>query len=67
MCVMNLIFLWYKFLCIWRIARGWALLDGNYNKFIIIIGIETPENMNRCLYNSYNFSGFWRSWHRSFN
>ncbi|CAD8107450.1 unnamed protein product [Paramecium sonneborni] len=57
MCVMNLIFLWYKFLTIWRIARGWALLDG----------IETPENMNRCLYNSYNFSGFWRSWHRSFN
>ncbi|CAD8082638.1 unnamed protein product [Paramecium sonneborni] len=53
----NLIFLWYKFLTIWRIARGWALLDG----------IETPENMNRCIYNNYNFSGFWRSWHRSFN
>ena len=30
MCVMNLIFLWYKFLTIWRIARGWALLDGNF-------------------------------------
>lgn len=38
-------------------TRAWALMDG----------IETPENMNRCIYNNYNFSGFWRSWHRSFN
>ena len=53
----NMVFLWYKFMTIWRMTRAWALLDG----------IETPENMNRCVYNNYNFSGFWRSWHRSFN
>ena len=25
----NLIFLWYKFMVIWRISTAWALLDGN--------------------------------------
>ncbi|OLL25395.1 Glycerol uptake protein 1 [Neolecta irregularis DAH-3] len=29
--------------------------------------IEAPENMLRCMSNSYSASGFWRSWHRSFN
>lgn len=42
---------------IWRITRAWALCDG----------IESPENMNRCICNNYTFEGFWRSWHRSFN
>jgi D-alanyl-lipoteichoic acid acyltransferase DltB (MBOAT superfamily) len=42
---------------LWRFARCWALLDG----------IEVPENMNRCINNTYNFEGFWRMWHRSFN
>lgn len=23
--------------------------------------------MNRCIFNNYNFEGFWRSWHRGFN
>ena len=54
---MELIFLWFKFLLIWRIPRAWALLDG----------VEAPENMNRCICNNYNFEGFWRSWHRGFN
>jgi D-alanyl-lipoteichoic acid acyltransferase DltB (MBOAT superfamily) len=44
-------------LVIWRITRAWALCDG----------IESPENMNRCICNNYTFEGFWRSWHRSFN
>lgn len=30
----NLVFIWYKFLIIWRIARSWALLDGT-NIFLI--------------------------------
>jgi hypothetical protein len=55
--VSNLIFIWLKFLTIWRIARSIALLDG----------INCPENMNRCVYNNYCFEGFWRSWHRGFN
>eukprot|EP00164_Ancoracysta_twista_P009693 GFYU01014429.1.p1 GENE.GFYU01014429.1~~GFYU01014429.1.p1 ORF type:complete len:569 (+),score=149.51 GFYU01014429.1:143-1849(+) len=49
--------IWLKFLLIWRFARLWAFCDG----------IETPENMNRCVNNNYCFEGFWRSWHRSFN
>ena len=53
----NLIFIWLKFLTIWRIARSIALLDG----------INCPENMNRCIMNNYCFEGFWRSWHRGFN
>ena len=37
MSLFALIFVWYKFLSIWRVFRSWALLDG----------FETPENMNR--------------------
>jgi len=55
--MLELFFLWFKFLVIWRFARLWALLDG----------VETPENMNRCVANNYSFEAFWRSWHRSFN
>lgn len=57
MSFLELLFLWFKFLLIWRIPRSWALLDG----------IEVPENMNRCVCNNYTFEGFWRSWHRGFN
>lgn len=55
--IISLVFIWYKFVSIWRIFRTWALLDG----------FDTPENMNRCMLNNYCFEGFWRSWHRSFN
>jgi protein-cysteine N-palmitoyltransferase HHAT len=30
-------------------------------------GIETPENMLRCMSNNYSALAFWRAWHRSFN
>ncbi|EGC31081.1 hypothetical protein DICPUDRAFT_157122 [Dictyostelium purpureum] len=50
-------FMYVKFLIIWRIFRLFALFDG----------IDTPENMNRCVNNNYTFTGFWRSWHGSFN
>lgn len=52
-----LIFMYMKFLIIWRFFRLWALFDG----------MNCPENMNRCINNNYTFSGFWRSWHRSLN
>eukprot|EP00899_Mesostigma_viride_P015563 jgi/Mesvir1/24007/Mv10753-RA.1 len=51
------LFLWLKFLLIWRFFRFWALLDG----------IESPENMLRCVLNNYDIEGFWKSWHASFN
>ena len=54
---LHMLFLWLKFLCIWRVPRTWALLDG----------INTPENMGRCVYNSYCYEVFWRNWHRGFN
>lgn len=41
----------------WRFFRLWALLDG----------MDPPENMVRCMANNYSCSGFWRSWHRSYN
>ena len=25
------------------------------------------DNMSRCIFNNYNFEGFWRMWHRGFN
>ncbi|KAL3677699.1 hypothetical protein R1sor_020655 [Riccia sorocarpa] len=30
-------------------------------------GIETPENMLRCVNNCYDLEGFWKSWHASYN
>lgn len=93
----KLIFLWLKFVVIWRVARLWALVEG----------VDPPENMQRCasahaamsralstvapwlcvrsqqpkcggvlegcpgvrrcVCNNYDISGFWRTWHASFN
>ena len=30
-------------------------------------GIDTVENMTRCMFNQHSPSEFWRTWHRSFN
>ncbi|KIY43881.1 MBOAT-domain-containing protein [Fistulina hepatica ATCC 64428] len=53
----NLMIVWLKLLLPWRFFRLWALLDG----------IDPPENMIRCMANNYSVTGFWRSWHRSYN
>jgi protein-cysteine N-palmitoyltransferase HHAT len=53
----HLMFIWYKFLIIWRFNRLWAQL----------YGIEVVDNLSRCLFNNYCFEGFWRMWHRGFN
>lgn len=53
----TLFFMWMKFLCIWRFARFWALMDG----------INTVENMRHCLVNNYDIESFWKSWHASYN
>eukprot|EP00920_Eleutheroschizon_duboscqi_P010529 GHVT01024727.1.p1 GENE.GHVT01024727.1~~GHVT01024727.1.p1 ORF type:complete len:905 (-),score=34.11 GHVT01024727.1:149-2863(-) len=55
--VQTLFFIWLKFVIIWRFFRLWALADG----------VESPENLNRCVFNNYSTEQFWRSWHRSFN
>ena len=34
---------------------------------IFIDGVDCPENMDRCVSNHYSLSGFWRSWHKSYN
>ncbi|KAF5735684.1 putative membrane-bound O-acyltransferase C24H6.01c [Tripterygium wilfordii] len=52
-----LIFMWLKFLLIWRYFRFWSLM----------CGIETPENMPKCINNCYNVEDFWKNWHASFN
>lgn len=50
-------FMWLKFLLIWRFFRFWALIDG----------IETLENMTKCLNNCCDLETFWKSWHASYN
>ncbi|XP_010544129.1 PREDICTED: putative membrane-bound O-acyltransferase C24H6.01c [Tarenaya hassleriana] len=50
-------FMWLKFLLIWRYFRFWSLVNG----------IETVENMPRCINNCYNLETFWKNWHASFN
>ncbi|KAJ2522446.1 glycerol transporter [Coemansia sp. RSA 1939] len=54
---MRLTFIWLKLLIIWRFARFWALADG----------VETVENMRRCMSNNYSLQQFWRDWHCSYN
>ncbi|KAL0477418.1 membrane-bound O-acyltransferase [Acrasis kona] len=53
----TLLYMYMKFLVIWRFFRVWALWDG----------VNPPENMNRCIINNNTVSGFWRSWHSSLN
>ncbi|CAI5989004.1 unnamed protein product [Closterium sp. NIES-65] len=50
-------FMWLKFFLIWRFFRLWAL----------VAGVETPENLPRCINNNYDIEGFWRGWHASYN
>jgi D-alanyl-lipoteichoic acid acyltransferase DltB (MBOAT superfamily) len=57
MSLVSLMFLWYKFIVIWRWAKAWSYLSG----------IEVIDNMNRCMFNNYGFEGFWRMWHRGYN
>jgi len=54
---LNLKVVWLKLLIIWRFFRFVALLDG----------IQTMENMGRCISTATSTLGFWRAWHRSFN
>lgn len=53
----NLHIIWLKLLIPWRFFRLWALIDG----------IDPPENMVRCISDTYSALAFWRGWHRSFN
>ncbi|KAL5194761.1 putative membrane-bound O-acyltransferase [Glycine soja] len=55
-------FMWLKFLLIWRFFRFWSLVC-----YLLINGIETPENMPKCINNCHNLEGFWKNWHASFN
>ncbi|KAL3236543.1 O-acyltransferase [Nakaseomyces bracarensis] len=55
--LINLNIIWFKLMIPWRLFRLWALLDG----------IDTPENMIRCVDNNYSALAFWRAWHRSYN
>ncbi|KAJ2742306.1 glycerol transporter [Coemansia sp. BCRC 34301] len=54
---MRLSFIWLKLLIIWRFARFWAMADG----------VDTVENMRRCMSNNYSLQQFWRDWHCSYN
>ncbi|KAJ8330203.1 glycerol transporter [Batrachochytrium dendrobatidis] len=53
----NLNHIWLKLTIIWRFFGLWALADG----------VETVDNMARCMSNQYSGIQFWRAWHRSYN
>lgn len=57
LCYVTLKLMWLKFLIIWRAFRLWALLDG----------VNSPENMLKCMSNNHSLEQFWRGWHSSFN
>ena len=52
-----MLYLYLKFLCIWRFFRAWALLDGVY----------PPENMPQCIIMTTSVADFWKGWHSSYN
>lgn len=49
--------LYLKFLGLWRFFRMWAILDG----------VVPPDNLPRCIMTTTSLTGFWRTWHSSFN
>ncbi|KAI9139714.1 MBOAT, membrane-bound O-acyltransferase family-domain-containing protein [Paraphysoderma sedebokerense] len=53
----NLKIIWLKLSVIWKFFRFWGWCDG----------IETVENMKRCMSNNYSARGFWKDWHTSYN
>jgi protein-cysteine N-palmitoyltransferase HHAT len=53
----NLKMIWLKLMIIWRFFRLWAMCDG----------VETVENMGRCMSNHYSGVEFWKHWHSSYN
>eukprot|EP00039_Didymoeca_costata_P014721 m.240521 g.240521 ORF g.240521 m.240521 type:complete len:562 (+) comp16082_c0_seq8:99-1784(+) len=55
--LMAVLFLYLKFLCIWRFFRAWALFDDIY----------PPENMPQCIIATTGVATFWKGWHSSFN
>ncbi|CCE65048.1 hypothetical protein TPHA_0J02280 [Tetrapisispora phaffii CBS 4417] len=55
--LLNLNIIWLKLMIPWRLFRLWAMIDG----------MDTPENMIRCVDNNYSALAFWRAWHRSYN
>ncbi len=53
----TLLYMYLKFMVIWRFFRAWALWDD----------INPPENMTRCIINNTTVSSFWKGWHSSLN
>lgn len=49
--------IWMKFMIIWKYFYLISLIDG----------IETYENMRKCMSNHYSVINFWKYWHCSFN
>lgn len=55
--VLTVVYMYIKFMVIWRFFRMWALWDG----------VNPPENIRKCVVNQYRISDFWKSWHSSMN
>lgn len=55
--LMAVLYIYLKFLVIWRVFRAWAIVDGIY----------PPENMPQCIICTTSIADFWKGWHSSFN
>lgn len=55
--LMAVLYLYLKFLVIWRVFRAWSIVDGIY----------PPENMLQCIICTTSIADFWKGWHSSFN
>ena len=55
-------FIFFKLLLPWRFFRIVGMIDGKacWSCPIYFLGVQSPENMLRCVNNNYSFSGFWR-------
>ena len=71
----TLVYMYMKFLCIWRTFRCWSLLDGlrpsppllpgcslGWLRLILLLysGVDCIDSMSACVYNVASFADFWR-------
>lgn len=53
--VLTVMYMYMKFLVIWRVFRVFSLFDG----------IDVHDNITSCIMGAYSFADFWRQWHVS--
>ncbi|PRP81787.1 hypothetical protein PROFUN_10776 [Planoprotostelium fungivorum] len=49
------------------VCSAGALVFMFFRSIALLDGVDSPENMARCVFGSTTFTDFWRFWHSSFN